>query len=127
MEVSLRYIIVDDNREFLSSAERLLSSQGATVVGQASSGAEATELVQTLNPDVTLVDVELGEEDGIELARRLTAINPQAAVVLISLREQDEIAELIEDSGALGFIAKADLGVDAIADLIRQRRPRDVD
>jgi two-component system nitrate/nitrite response regulator NarL len=124
--VSLRYIIIDDNEGFLTSASRLLSSQGATIVGQASSGAEATMLVKTLNPDVALVDVELGDEDGIELAERLAALNSSVAVVLISLREQDELVELIEKSGAVGFLAKEDLGVQAIADLIAQRRQDDV-
>jgi two-component system nitrate/nitrite response regulator NarL len=125
--VSLKYIIIDDNEGFLTSASRLLSSQGATIVGQASSGAEATMLVETLKPDVALVDVELGDEDGIELAERLAALNSSVAVVLISLREQDELVELIEKSGAVGFIAKEDLGVQAIGDLIAQRRQDDVD
>jgi two-component system nitrate/nitrite response regulator NarL len=125
--VSLKFIIVDDNEGFLASAAHLLTSQGGSIVGQASFGAEAVSLVETLEADVVLVDVELGQEDGIELARRLTAINLQVAVVLISLREQDELTELIEESGAVGFLPKEDLGVQAIEDLISQRRPRNVD
>jgi two-component system nitrate/nitrite response regulator NarL len=115
-------MIVDDNEGFLASAARLLSSQGVVIVGQASLGAEAIALAVTLKPDVALVDVELGEEDGIELARQLTAIAAPMAVILISLREQDELTELIEGSGAVGFLAKGELGAQRIADLVAQRK-----
>jgi CheY-like chemotaxis protein len=117
--VSLRCLIVDDNEEFLASASRLLDSQGLKIVGCASSGAEAIRLAETLQPDVLLVAIQLGDEDGFELTRRLTASARSARVVLISTHSEDELAELIADSPAVGFLAKTALSAAAIAEKVR--------
>ena len=117
--MALRCLIVDDNEEFLDSASRLLSAQGLEVVGRASSGAEAARLVQTLEPDVALVDVQLGNEDGLELTRRLAAEARDTRIILISTHSENELTELIVDSPAVGFLPKAALGADAIAELLR--------
>lgn len=82
----LSCLIVDDSEAFLASAARLFSAQGFRVVGLAASGDEALALADALRPDVALVDVELGAEDGIELARRLLAGPAPGHVILISLR-----------------------------------------
>jgi DNA-binding NarL/FixJ family response regulator len=117
--VALRCLIVDDSEEFLDSASRLLSAQGLEVVGRASSGAEAVRLVQTLGPDVALVDVQLGDEDGLELTRRLAADARETLIILISTHSENELAELIVGSPAVGFLPKSALGADAIAELLR--------
>jgi two-component system nitrate/nitrite response regulator NarL len=124
--VNLSCLIVDDSEEFLASAARLLSVQGVTVVGRASSGNEALRLAKALSPDVALVDVELGEEDGIDLARRLTSAGLSAMVILISVRDRNELTELMAGSGAVGFLRKDDLDAQAVADLIVARRQADL-
>jgi two-component system nitrate/nitrite response regulator NarL len=122
--VALRCLIVDDNEAFLASASRLLSAQGLDIVGQASSGAEALRLAQLLQPDVALVDVQLGGEDGLELTRRLAANAHATPVILISSHSKDELGELVADSLAVGFVHKSGLGADAIAKLLDQRASR---
>jgi two-component system, NarL family, nitrate/nitrite response regulator NarL len=117
--VALRTLIVDDNEDFLDSASRLLSGQGLEVVGVATTGAEAVRLVQTLGPDVALVDVELGDEDGLEVTRRLAAEARGTRIILISTYSENELAELIADSPAVGFLPKGSLGADAIAEMLR--------
>jgi two-component system nitrate/nitrite response regulator NarL len=116
--VALRCLIVDDNEEFLVSASRLLESQGLEIVGHAASGAEAIRLARTLYPDVTLVDVQLGDEDGLELARRLSAGLLSTRVVLISTHSRDDLADMIADTPAVGFLPKTALSAFAIAELI---------
>lgn len=123
--MTLSCLIVDDSEEFLASAARLLSRQGLMVVGQASSGDEALRLAATLSPDVALVDVELGDEDGIALARRLTSAAPPSTVILISIRDRDELAELMAGCGAAGFLRKDSLDAQAVADLIGRPGPPD--
>jgi two-component system, NarL family, nitrate/nitrite response regulator NarL len=127
VNVSLRCLIVDDSEEFLASAARLLSRQGLSVAGRASSADEALRLAKALNPDVALVDVELGDEDGIELTRRLTSDDSSAIVILISLRDRNELSELMAGSGAAGFLRKDALDAHAVEDLIVQRRQRDAE
>ncbi len=120
--MTLSCLIVDDSEEFLASATRLLSLQGVSVVGRASSADEALRLAAARSPDVALVDVELGDEDGIELARRLTSDGSSAIVILISIRDRNELAELMAGSGAIGFLRKDALDARAVTDLIVQHR-----
>lgn len=115
----LRCLIVDDNREFLDAAREVLERQGMSVVGTASIGAEALRKVAALRPDLTLVDVELGEENGLELASDLAAIHPGGRVVLISTYAERDLGELIAGSPAIGFISKSRLSraaLDALLD-----------
>jgi DNA-binding NarL/FixJ family response regulator len=115
LQVSVRCLIVDDSDEFVASAARLLGSQGLDVVGSASSGERALELAGSLVPDVALVDIELGEEDGIELSHVLAA---HTRVVLISSYDQADLGDLIARSPAAGFLPKTDLGAAEIIRLL---------
>jgi CheY-like chemotaxis protein len=112
--VRLRCLIVDDSEEFLASARALLSAQGLVIVATATSGAEAERLADLHRPEVALVDVQLGEEDGLEVARRLDAAPYRMSVILISTHPEQDLAELIDDSPALGFLAKTALSASAI-------------
>jgi len=125
--MTLSCLIVDDSEQFLASAARLLSAQGVSVVGRASSADEALQLARAMTPDVALVDVELGDEDGIELARRLTLGDSSAIVILISLRDRSELSELMAGSGAAGFLRKDALDAQAVEELIVQRKQRDAE
>jgi DNA-binding NarL/FixJ family response regulator len=116
--VTLRCLIVDDSEEFLRSASRLLESQGVEVVGSASSGADALELTESLEPDLALVDVELGHEDGVTLGNELQARRPAIRVVLISAYDREAFPDLSSESQAIGFLAKRDLSAAAIEDLL---------
>ena len=114
----MRSLIVDDSKPFLASARRLLESQGVEVVATATSGAEALDLAVALSPDLALVDVELGEEDGFGLAGELHARSPATRVVLISTYARDEIQDLVSASSAVGFLPKNRLSGDAVRALL---------
>ena len=114
----LRCLIVDDNHEFLVSASTLLSSQGMEIVGTTSTGPDAIRQAESLRPDVVLVDVQLGDEDGLELARQLDERIPGIAMVLISTHSREDVMELAGDSPAAGFLPKTALSAEAIASLV---------
>jgi DNA-binding NarL/FixJ family response regulator len=118
--VPLRCVIVDDSSLFLEGAVDLLTREGLDVVGVASASGEAIRLVTELGPDVTLVDVDLGDEDGFELARRLHGIPGASKVILVSTHAEEDLAQLIEGSPALGFIAKTRLSAQAIRDTLER-------
>jgi DNA-binding NarL/FixJ family response regulator len=113
-------VIVDDNSLFLEGAVDLLTREGLEVVGVASDSAAAIRLVTELGPDVTLVDIDLGDEDGFELAQRLHAAGVASKVILVSTHAEDDFAELIAASPALGFIAKTRLSAQAIRDTLER-------
>jgi CheY-like chemotaxis protein len=119
--VALRCLIVDDNPHFLQAARALLEQEGLQIVGVASTGAEALVRVAELHPDVTLVDVDLGETSGFELTRRLGNYPHLDAghLILISVQAEDDLADLIEASPAIGFVGKPALSAAAIEALVR--------
>ena len=121
--MTLRCLIVDDSPRFLAAARRLLERQGMTVLGEASATAEALRLVAELRPDVVLVDIDLGGESGFELARRLDRQpgHPPAPVILISTHDEEDYADLLADSPAVGFLSKAVVSADGIRDLLDGR------
>ena len=108
--MTLRSLLVDDNARFLAAARELLEREGLDVVGVASTSADALQLVEALEPDVCLVDIDLGTESGFELARQLaTGENHSPRVVLISAYPERDFADMIADSPAVGFLSKPEL------------------
>jgi CheY-like chemotaxis protein len=116
----LRCMIVDDNEAFLEVASLLLEREGLTVVGVASSIAEALREARTLLPDVILVDIGLGEESGFDLARLLVqdGRGGGAEVILISTGAEADYRELIDESPAAGFLAKSALSARDISRIL---------
>jgi DNA-binding NarL/FixJ family response regulator len=124
--MTLRCLIVDDSHQFLSAARDLLASQGITVVGLASTTAEALRSAAELHPDVTLVDIDLGAESGLDLVRQLHHLGNQgSAVIVISNRAEQDYAELIAASPALGFLSKTAISSGAIHDLLASHQSRE--
>ena len=112
-------LIVDDHPSFRASARALLQAEGFEVVGEAADGAEALRAVEELHPDVVLLDVQLPDTDGFDVAARLTRMNARApAVVLTSSRDSSDFGPLVAYSGARGFVPKAELSGKALATLL---------
>jgi DNA-binding NarL/FixJ family response regulator len=119
----LRCLLVDDSPHFLEAASKLLEGEGLAVVGVASTTAEALERLQEVEPDVTLVDVDLNGESGFDLAWQLAATSDGASrcTILTSTRSESDLAELVAVTPVLGFISKDELSAGAIRDLLADR------
>ena len=120
--MAVTVLIVDDHPSFRATARLLLEVEGYDVVGEARDGREAIAQSNLLHPDLVLLDVNLPDMDGFQVASRLTAGNGGAtppAVILISSRDSSDFGSLVADSGARGFIPKADLSGDSLAALLR--------
>jgi len=116
----MRCLIVDDRADFVEAARHLLEHGGIKVVGVASTSADALRYFEQQRPDVTLVDVNLGSENGFELAEQLHGCGFPAPspVILISTHAERDFADMIATSPAIGFLAKFALTADAIRDLV---------
>jgi DNA-binding NarL/FixJ family response regulator len=112
----MRCVIVDDDDNFLRAARELLEGEGITVVGTESTGAQASRICRRLHPDVALVDINLGTETGLDVARLLAghAETEAPKVILISGSAGDAFAEEIADSPAVAFLPKERLSGTAI-------------
>jgi two-component system nitrate/nitrite response regulator NarL len=117
-DVAVRCVIVDDSRRFVDAAGALLERQGFQVVGVAANGDEAVELSRRLMPDVILLDVDLGDESGFEVARRLVRSDTASPIILISTHTELDFRELVAESPALGFLPKSELSAAAIRNML---------
>ena len=116
----MRCLIVDDSADFVDAARHLLEHGGIAVVGMASTSAAALRCFEEQRPDVTLVDINLGSESGFELAELLhrSGLPAPSPVILISTDAEEDFADMIASSPAIGFLAKFALTPGAIRDLV---------
>lgn len=111
-------LIVDDHAGFRSLARRLLDAAGYEVVGAVADGASAVESAVRLRPAIVLLDVQLPDFDGFEVARRLADAGLDTAVVLISTRDGASLRRRLAASKACGFIPKSELSARSLAELV---------
>jgi two-component system nitrate/nitrite response regulator NarL len=117
----LRVLLVDDNLHFLQAARSLLEREGLTVAAVASTGAEAVARARETEPDVVLLDIDLGPESGLDVADRLVRGQDgdrRGAVILVSTYAAEDVSDLVEASPAVGFLSKSDLSAAAIVGLL---------
>ncbi|MEM7343933.1 MAG: response regulator transcription factor [Chloroflexota bacterium] len=113
-------IIITDDHEVVRAGLRAFISTEADIemVGEASNGQEAIELVQKLKPDVILMDIVMPGMGGIEAIRQITETNPKARIVaLTSFSDDDKVFPAIK-AGALGYVLK-DTAPDKLLQAIR--------
>jgi DNA-binding NarL/FixJ family response regulator len=104
--VALRLVLIEDHQALREGLQLLLGREGCEVVGTAGTAAEGRRLVEQLAPDVALVDIRLGEDDGIELTRSLLREDPERRVVLYTGSADEELLFSGLDSGARGYALK---------------------
>ncbi len=118
MPVPKTVVIADDHPSFRASARAILEAEGFEVVGEADTGASAIAALRFLKPDVMLLDVQLPDMDGFAVCSELGFNGGPTAIVLVSSRDASDYGGLIEQSGARGFIPKAELSGTALTDLL---------
>ena len=111
-------LIVDDHPSFRVTARALLEAEGFEIVGVAEDGASAIESARRLRPEIVLLDVQLPDIDGIEVAARLTANGSAPAIVLTSSRDLADLGPVRDRSHVRGFIPKAELSGAALEALL---------
>lgn len=113
-----RVLIVDDNTPYRSVARQLLESEGFDVVGESGDGATAVADARRLQPDVVLLDVQLPDRNGFDVARELAELPVAPVVVLSSSREASDYGSRVGTASAKGFISKRELTGARLAALI---------
>ena len=116
--MSRTVLVVDDHNGFRARARLLLEAEGYEVIGEAADGQTAVAEARRLRPDVVLLDVQLPDLDGFDVAARITEDRDAPAVVLTSSRDWSDSAELIVRSGARGFVPKDQLSGAAVKELL---------
>src|SRR5262245_29591923 len=117
-DVPRTVLLVDDHPSFRATARALLEAEGFSVIGEAADGEEALAKTVELHPDFVLLDIQLPDLDGFEVARRLEANGASPAIVLVSSRDAADYGDLISASGARGFVPKGELTGAALRALL---------
>jgi DNA-binding NarL/FixJ family response regulator len=108
-------LLVDDSPLFLASVAQLLSAaEGIEIIGQCLSGYDALGEVETLRPDVVLLDIAMPGKDGIQTAKEIKALPRAPRVVLVTLYDSEEYRHAALAARADAFIAKTDFGTQAV-------------
>ncbi len=113
-----RVLVIDDNPDFRSAARHLLERHGFVVVAEAETGISGIAKVEEHRPDLVLLDVQLPDIDGFEVAERLARLDVRAEVVLTSSLDGADFGALVAHSSALGFVPKAELSASALEALL---------
>lgn len=111
-------LIVDDSGSFRRSARLLLEDDGFEIVGEAEDGVSALEQVERLRPALVVLDVQLADDDGFDIAEALATRPDPPMVVMVSTRDAASYADQLATTPAVGFIAKADLSGESLAAIL---------
>ena len=111
-------LIVDDHAGFRRAARALLIADGFTVVGAVADGLAALEAAERLRPAVVLLDIQLPDIDGFQVATALAAMAAPPQVVLISSRDRASYGPQLTDAPVAGFLPKSHLTGAAIRALV---------
>ncbi len=106
MSDSLNILLVDDDSALRFSFRTLLEESGHTIVGEAENGQQAVEKFTELEPQLTLMDMNMPVMDGLDALVSIRAINPNAKVVMVTSVEDLEVWEDCMMQGAIGYIRK---------------------
>src|SRR6266536_3099640 len=117
-----RVLLVDDNSDFRTVARQLLERHGFVIVAEAETGISGIEQAQEHRPDLVLLDVQLPDIDGFEVADRLSRLDVPVDVVLTSSLDDGDFGALVAHSSVLGFVPKAELSASAIEALLSPAR-----
>lgn len=100
-------LIADDHPVFRSGLTALLATDaGVRVIGEADNGARAVELVETLQPDVVVMDLHMPEVDGVTATRTITESSPHVAVMVLTMFDDDDSVFAAMRAGARGYMLK---------------------
>ena len=123
VQPSAAILIVDDHDGFRTFARGMLEAAGFTVA-EAATGAEAAEAARSVRPGLVLLDIQLPDSDGFEVARRLAALAEETApvVVLTSTRDARDYGGRIAASPAAGFLPKDQLSGAALRRFLARDR-----
>ena len=115
-------LVVDDQAPFRLAARAVLRRlDGFEFAGEASTGAQAIQLVAELHPALVLMDIHMPEMNGIEATRRIVADHPETIVILCSTHDAKDLPTDARASGAIAYVSKEHLSAQRLRDLWERR------
>jgi len=120
----VRILLVDDNPSVRHYLRAILEQQSAWhVCGEARTGAEALQKVVEAPPDLVLLDYQMPDLNGVDIARQISQLCPNVSILMVTLHLSRQLVEAARTAGVRGACAKQDIGsvVEAVEVLLRQQ------
>jgi two-component system, NarL family, response regulator NreC len=111
---TLRIVLADDHTIMRNGLRLVLERQNFSVVGEASNGREAIEVVDRLKPDMVILDIAMPLLNGIEAAKRITSDHSRTAVLVLSMHSDEAYILKALKAGARGYLLKDSAEADLI-------------
>jgi two-component system, NarL family, response regulator NreC len=115
MPKPISVLLVDDHAMFRAGIRALLKAEGRVdVVGEASSGDEAVDLVRKLKPDVVVMDLSMPGSNGLEATRRIAALELNTSVLVLTVHAEEEYLVPVVEAGGSGYLTKTSADTDLL-------------
>ena len=115
MAEPLSVLLVDDHAMFRAGIKALLEAEGRfKVVGEASTGDEAVDLVRELKPEVVVMDLSMPGSNGLEATRRIAALELDTRVLVLTVHAEEEYLVPVVEAGASGYLTKTSADTDLL-------------
>lgn len=103
----IKIVIADDHAMFRDGIKAMIALEAnMEVIGEADNTSSIIEECQNKNPHVVLMDISMGETDGIEVTQKLKKLMPEVKVLAVSMHNESQYIKSMLDSGANGYILK---------------------
>jgi len=114
--MTIRILLIDDHAIVRAGLRALLNTEtDFQIVGEAEDGSNARRLVQTLHPDVVLLDISMPQSNGIHVAKQIHDTTPEVRVLILTLHEDESLLRQAIENGASGYIVKRALETELIS------------
>jgi len=115
MRTKKRILIADDHPIFRSGLRQVIESSSAyEVIGEADNGEEAARLIEDLSPDVAILDVNMPEMSGFDVAKRARECSPETSVVILTMHDDELMFSKAMDIGVRGYVLKDGAAVEIV-------------
>ena len=115
MPKAISVLLVDDHAMFRAGIKALLEAEGRVeVIGEASSGDEAVDLVRQLKPNVVVMDLSMPDSNGLEATRRIAALELDTNVLVLTVHAEEEYLVPVVEAGASGYLTKTSADTDLL-------------
>jgi len=110
----IRVVLADDHVLVRQGLKSLLEREGFQVVAEASDGQEAVRYVQTLKPDIAVLDITMPILNGLDAARQMSLSSPKAKTILLTQHDEEQYLSEALDAGVKGYVLKSQVASDLI-------------
>ncbi len=111
----IRIVIADDHPIFLQGVVSILSKRmDLEIIGQANNGKKALELIMRENPDIAILDVQMPDMDGFEVAKKAVLENPDTKIILLTMFTEESFVRKVFEIGIKGYVLKESAVIDIL-------------